>query len=134
MLVRGGDPPDPPARRPRRFRFRAVGLVGVGLWFLAVDLPGRRSGFPVVGLSARGPVSCYWFGWTAWRVSRRWPRWPVVADSRFLESGRRGARWVFGGTIGRQSLYVMARSLMVAPLMQGRQDYSAGTKEIFMLL
>jgi hypothetical protein len=58
----------------------------------------------------------------------------VVADSRFLESGRRGARWVFGGTIGRQSLYVMARSLMVAPLMQGRQDYSAGTKEIFMLL
>jgi len=73
-------------------------------------------------------------GWAAWLVFRRWPRWPLVADSRFLESGRRGARWVVGGTIGRQSLYVMAHSLMVAPLMQGGQDYSAGTKEISILL
>jgi hypothetical protein len=39
-------------------------------------------------------------------------------------------RWVFGGTIGQQSLYVMAHSLMVAPLVQDRQDYCGGTKEI----
>ena len=139
MLARGGATPGPPARPSRRFRYLAVspvglrswllavgrrgwllaiGLAGVGVWLLAVGLAGVGLRCLAVGLSARrgrflavGPLA-------------------VGADSRFLESGRRGARWVFGGTIGQQSLHVMAHSLTVAPLVQGRQDYSVETKEI----
>ncbi len=133
------DPPDPP-RRPRRFRYLAVGLVELRGWLLAVSLAGLGLWLLAVGcrgwLLAVGLVEVGLWLLAVGLSARRFRllavglvgRWLRIPD--FWNLGGAGRGGSSAGPIGRQRLYVMAHPLMVAPLMQGRQDFSAGTKEI----
>jgi len=76
----GGRPPGPPAWRRRRFRYLAVGLVEVGVWFPAVGPAGRRGWFLAVG-----PVG----------------RWLRIPDFWNLGGARRGgsSAWPSAGRV-----------------------------------